>query len=118
MEMPYNSKQKFQIGSVCRIIMPDNTFTYPPIKEEEYEFRNRECIILGTYAQKYLGENYRDYSVYLLPTLNNKDYVGSLSWITDFQLEFIRCADDITKEIVIREDNKSKSYPYYNSIFN
>lgn len=118
MEMPYEPKQKFQVGSVCKIIKPNNIFRYPPISDDEYEFRNRECIILGTYAQKYFGMNYGDYSVYLLPTIDKTDYVGSLSWITDFQLEFIREADDITKGIVIKEDDKCKSYPHYNSVFN
>ena len=118
MEMPYEPEQKFQIGSVCKIIKPDNTFSYPPIKDDEYEFKDRECVILGTYAQMYFGINYQDYSVYLLPTSNRSDYVGSLAWVTEFQLEFVRSADENTRSIVIIEDNKRKPYPHYNSIFN
>ena len=34
-KLPYDKRQTYQIGDICRIVHADNTFTYPPIKDKE-----------------------------------------------------------------------------------
>ena len=121
MKLPIEKHQKFQIGDICKIVEKGNfesIIQYPPSELEDYK-KDRECIILHTYSQVYWGRNFGDYSVYLLPR-GKDEYVGSLAWIEENQLRFVRKPTEKEIEIVIEEDNKMLSYkncPYI-SIFN
>lgn len=121
MKLPVENRQKFQIGDICKIVEKGNFETfieYPPRGLEEYK-KDRECIILHTYSQVYWGNNFSDYSVYLLPRGKN-EYSGSLAWIEENQLQFIRKPISKEIQIVIEQDNKMLSYENcpYKSIFN
>ena len=120
-ELPIEQRQKFQIGDICKIVEKGifgTIIEYPSSELRDHE-KDRECIILHTYAQVYWGSNFRDYSVYLLPRCKD-EYVGSLAWIEENQLKFIRKPTYKEIEIAIEEDNKMLSYKNcpYKSIFN
>lgn len=121
MELPIELRQKFQIGDICKIVQKgkfaSRRFQYPPSELEDYK-KDRECVILHTYSQVYWGENFDDYSVYLLPR-NKNEYTGSLSWMEGNQLEFIRKPTSEEIEIVIQADKRMLSYKNcpYKSIF-
>lgn len=119
-KLPIEEKQKFQIGNICKIVEKgsfESLVTYPPRELDDYK-KDRECIILHTYSQVFWGNNFSDYSVYLLPR-NENEYVGSLAWIEENQLRFIRKPTQEEIAIVIQEDNKMLSYKNcpYKSIF-
>ena len=119
-KLPVEQRQKFQIGDVCRVVEKGNFASiveYPPRELEDYK-KDRECIILHTYSQVYWGSNFNDYSVYLLPR-NENEYVGSLAWIEENQLRFIRKPTNEEIEIIVQNNNKMLSYGCpYTSIFN
>lgn len=104
-KLPIEERQKFQIGDVCKV------------KVEEFEGQ-RECIILHTYSQVYWGNNFSDYSVYLLPN-NKNEYTGSFAWVEECQLQFVRKPMNKEISIVVQEDSKMLSYEKcpYKSIF-
>jgi hypothetical protein len=120
-KLPYEQRQKFQVGDICKIVekgIYQSQLEYPP-KDLETWKQDRECIILYTYSQVYWGNNFSDYSVYLLPR-NNNEYVGSLAWIEENQLRFVRKPTENEIKMIINEDNKMLSYINcpYTSIFN
>lgn len=54
-KLPYEQRQKFQIGDICKIIekgIVESMLQYPPNPLEDYK-KDRECIILHTYSQVY-----------------------------------------------------------------
>ena len=120
-ELPVEQHQKFQIGDICKIVEKGNfesIIQHPPRELDDYK-RDRECIILHTYAQVFWGSNFSDYSVYLLPR-GKDEYVGSLAWIEENQLRFIRKPTEEEIKIVVWQDDKMLSYENnpYKSIFN
>jgi len=119
-ELPIEQHQKFQIGDICKIVEKGNfasIIQYPPRELDDYK-KDRECIILHTYSQVYWGSNFDDYSVYLLPR-GKDEYTGSLAWVEENQLRFVRKPTEEEIKIVVKEDTKMLSYkdcPYI-SIF-
>ena len=119
-QLPINKKQKFQVGDICKIVEKGifkSQFEFPKSKLESYQ-QDRECIILHTYSQVFWGNNFNDYCVYLLPR-NKDEYTGSVAWIEENQLRFIKEPNEKEIEIVINEDNRFLSYKNcpYTSIF-
>ena len=119
-QLPVEQHQKFQIGDICKIVEKGNfesEFSYPPSELADYK-KDRECIILHTYSQVYWGSDFSNYSVYLLPRDKN-EYAGSLSWVEENQLRFIRKPTEEEIKIVVENNNKMLSYKDcpYESIF-
>ena len=118
-ELPVEARQKFQVGTVCKIVEKGymhEKMQYPKQPLDSF-LQDRECVILGTYAQTYWGLNFADYSVYLLPR-NENEYCGSFAWVEENQLEFVREPDDESTRILIEQDKKMLSYGGpYTSIF-
>ena len=109
-KLPVEPSQKFQIGDVCKIVEKgifEGNLQFPPRELDNY-LKDRECIILYTYSQVYWGNNFSDYSVYLLPR-NEKEYTGSLSWIEENQLRFIRKPSENEINIIVNEDARMSS---------
>lgn len=117
-KLPYEDRQKFQIGDICKIVHTDNGLRFPKITDEKDINYGRECIILHTYSQVFWGSNYNDYSVYLLPIKNTDAYSGSFAWVSASQMEFIRKPNDEEIAIVVEEDiSHLKVCRNYKSIF-
>jgi len=118
-KLPIEERQKFQIGDICKIVEKgafESLIEYPESELEDYK-KERECIILHTYSQVFWGSNFYDYSVYLLPR-NKNEYTGSLAWIEENQLRFIRKPTNEEINIIVQEDDKMLSYKngHYKSI--
>ena len=50
-KLPYDKRQTYQIGDICRIVRADNKFRYPPIKDEETDGYGLLIQIIGSYWQ-------------------------------------------------------------------
>jgi hypothetical protein len=106
-KIPYESKQKFQIGDVCKLI-----HGYWTDDVEEYN-KEKEFIILGSYAQEFWGNDYASYSICELGNL-----YGSSSWWNEDNIEFIRKPSQNDIEFLLKEDEYSQSCIFYRkSIF-
>lgn len=49
--LPYDERQKYQIGDICKIVRANNEFRYPPIKDEETSGYGLYVQIVGSYWQ-------------------------------------------------------------------
>ena len=96
--IPYDKKQKFQIGDICKIIHTDNTFRYPKLKDEDDWKVGLYVIITGSYWQLYGSncfyivtenengfefeplKNLSDYSVIVPRNLNPQCYDKEGNW--------------------------------------
>jgi len=112
--LPYNEKQKLQIGDICKIIRGSEDLMSDTKKYEEVwdYYKDREVIVLHSYAQVFWGSNYFEYAIRFL------DDNSFMAWQDNNQLEFIRKPTEEEKQIVVNEDEKTaKNNQYYNSIF-
>lgn len=134
MKLPINTKQKFQIGDICRIVRADNSFCYPPKKDEDAEGYNCLVVIMYSYAQCFPDINPADtssFEVYLPQWLNPQKYdkkgwyhgkmwscQGEMSWawVHECQLEFVRkpTKEEIKKIITFGEKTRWKEYKELN----
>ena len=48
-KLPYDKRQTYQIGDICRIIHANNEMRYPPIKDEETKGYGLLVQITGSY---------------------------------------------------------------------
>ncbi|MCK9575997.1 MAG: hypothetical protein M0R51_08635 [Clostridia bacterium] len=85
----YEPKQKLQVGDVCILCYCDTEIRIGQcnkIKVQEKIIKNT-CIIAGSYAQKFWGDNYGKYEVFDLTT----GYCSA--WFCDPQLKYVRKAN-------------------------
>lgn len=94
-KLPYDKRQTYQIGDICRIVHADNRFRYPPIKDEETDGYSLLIQIIGSYWQlcgsyggvfdsenNFLGwaKNLVDYSIVIPKHLNPQCYNSKGEW--------------------------------------
>lgn len=51
-KLPYDKRQTYQIGDICRIVHANNEMRYPPIKDEETKGYGLLVQITGSYWQR------------------------------------------------------------------
>ncbi len=91
-KIPINSKQKFQIGDICKM------------------YDNEEVIILYTYSQMFGGGDYNSYCVY------SKSSGGEMAWIQENQMDFIRKPNQEELDILFKEDKEDQYLPHRKSL--
>ena len=94
-KLPYDERQTYQIGDICRIVRANNEMRYPPIKDEETEEYGLLVQIVGSYWQRcgscgaffdsdnnFLewGKNLVDYSIIIPKHLNPQCYNSKGEW--------------------------------------
>ena len=94
-KLPYNKRQTYQIGDICRIVRANNEMRYPPIKDEETKGYGLLVQIVGSYWQrcealykryyennKFIGygKNLVDYSIIVPKNLNPQCYNSKGEW--------------------------------------
>lgn len=94
-KLPYDERQTYQIGDICRIVRANNEMRYPPIKDEETEGYGLLVQIVGSYWQRcgtvsawydnddnFLewGKNLVDYSIIIPKHLNPQCYNSKGEW--------------------------------------
>lgn len=94
-KLPYDERQTYQIGDICRIVRANNEMCYPPIKDEETKGYGLLVQIVESYWQrcgalckcydennKFIGygKNLVDYSITVPKNLNPQCYNFKGEW--------------------------------------